>query len=86
MFELAIVLTVGGVLFAGLLVLALVGAALKLTFGLLKWVLAPVAILVGLVLLVVLGPVLLVVALACAALALPVLAVCGVCWAGACLF
>lgn len=76
MIELAIVLTVGGVVLAGLLVLALVGAALKLTFGVLKWVLAPVAVLVGLVLLVVLGPVLLAVALACAVVALPVLALC----------
>lgn len=85
MIELAIVLTLGGLVLAGLLILALVGFVLKLTFGVLKWVLAPVAILVGLVLLVVLGPVLVAVALVCAVVALPVLALCGVSWAGACL-
>jgi len=42
-----------------LVVLLTVGLALKLTFGLLKWVLLPVAAVVGLVLLVTLGPVLL---------------------------
>ena len=83
MLELSILLFAGLLAGAVMLVLLAVGAVLKLTFGVLKWVLMPIFALVGLVLLVTVGPVLLVVGGLCFVLCLPLLALCCLVWAGA---
>ncbi|MGD2113929.1 MAG: hypothetical protein PVG07_02685 [Acidobacteriota bacterium] len=83
MFELSILLFFGLMAGAALFALFLVGAALKLTFGLLKWILVPVGALVGLVLLVTVGPVLLAVGAVLLCVVLPVVLLCGLLWAGA---
>jgi hypothetical protein len=83
MFELLILLFFGLMAGAVLFTLLLVGAALKLTFGLLKWVLVPVGALVGLVLLVTVGPVLVGIGAVVFCLVLPVMLIGGLIWAGA---
>ena len=83
MFELSILLFFGLMAAGALFVLFLVGAALKLTFGLLKWILVPVGVLVGLVLLLAVGPVLLAVGAVIFCLVLPVMLFCCLLWAGA---
>lgn len=73
MFELAIVMTLAGLALGALLLVAVIGFALKLTFGLLEWILVPVFLVVGFVLLVTVGPVLLALAAVFFAVLLPVL-------------
>jgi len=83
MIELPILFLLALVAVGFMVVFVLVGAAFKLTFGLLKLVLIPVGALVGLVLLAVAGPVMLAVGAAVFAVAIPVMVVVGLVWAGA---
>jgi len=83
MIELSILLLLGLAAAMVLFVLFVVGATLKLTFGVLKLVLLPVMALVGLVLLVAAGPVLLAVGAVVFAVVLPILLLVGMVWAGA---
>lgn len=82
MIELSILFVLGLVAVGLMVVLVLVGAAFKLTFGLLKLVLIPVGALVGLVLLAVAGPVMLAVGAVFFAVVVPVMVVVGLIWAG----
>lgn len=86
MFELSILFMLALAGGAALFVAFVVAVALKLTFGLLKWILLPVLALLGLILLVTVGPVLLAVGAAVVAALLPLLVIGGLMalvWAGA---
>jgi len=91
MIELSILFLLGLFAVGLMVVFVLVGAAFKLTFGVLKLVLIPVGALVGLVLLAVVGPVLLAVVgpvllavtVVFFAVVVPVLVLAGLVWAGA---
>ena len=83
MIELSILFLLGLFAVGLMVVFVLVGAAFKLTFGVLKLVLIPVGALIGLVMLVVAGPVVLAVGAVVFAVVLPVLALAGLVWAGA---
>ena len=85
MIELAIAMTLAGLALGALLLVAVVGFTLKLTVGLLKWILIPVFLVVGFVLLVTVGPVLLTLAAVLFTVFLPVLLLGGLVWGVACL-